>query len=53
MLLSEFIEAAVKPGRKTSVFSTEAPLIKYQAINTNQQGLHAKSRVLEKPPRIK
>ncbi|CAN0157723.1 unnamed protein product, partial [Ectocarpus sp. 12 AP-2014] len=36
MLLQEFIDAAVKPGRRTKLFSTEAPLIKYQAINMAQ-----------------
>lgn len=35
MLLEEFIEAAVKPGQKASLFSTETPL-----ININYLPLH-------------
>lgn len=40
MLLQEFIEAAVKPGSKTKVFSTKAPLIKYGTFKTNEQHRH-------------
>ena len=32
MLLEEFIEAAVKPSRNLSLFSTEAPLVNYPPL---------------------
>ena len=69
MLLEEFIEAAVKPGRRTRVFSTEAPLIKYGPFKANDPQQREQQRqqqqqqpadvggsstmAIEKPPCIK
>ncbi|CAM9730098.1 unnamed protein product [Pylaiella littoralis] len=68
MLLQEFIEAAVKPGRRTKLFSTEVPLIKYKTIKPHlqqqpQQQLQQQRQqqpvagevgliITERPPRI-